>query len=224
MKIWFSIVPIVFLFSCSTEQDSDQNIFSREYSDSENNLPNELFFDGNTIVMEEVGGDFESTEGASYIVQKIEKTVEDIILRAKRIPTKLYLMNQGISGENMEEALFDLKDEQLFYFEFEETQKQDLIKKYFTDNLDRKISYLSFDIYNDFKAVTELGDTVTASYSMYERNFHVAPFERVILSFKGVSENEKLKLIYSDNLFGKGTSQFSFAPANKLQNNSKQPS
>lgn len=224
MKNWKYIFIVSILFSCSESKNQNEEYFKVDYSETGLNSSNELFFQGNKIILEEIADENNQTSEKKYLVQKIENTIGDITFRAKRIPTELYLKNQGVNAGEIELALSDLKDEQLFYFEFEEIQKQDLIKKYFKENTDQKISYLAFDIFNDFKAINESGDTINAEYSLYERNFHVAPFERVLLSFKGVTQNENLKLIYSDKLFGKGTSQFSFASSTYLQNNTKQPS
>lgn len=179
---------------------------------------NEVLFEGNLIHLEEEGQADEI-----YTIPEISHQKDDITFTAKRIPTELYLKNSGVTAADLEKALADTKGEQLFYFEFQEEQKQDLIKKYLEDDLDANISYLSFSIFNDFSVITSQGDTIPAEYSLYERNYHVAPYERVIVSFTGVDQDEQLQLIYNDKLFGKGEMDFTFAPTSYLENNIKNP-
>jgi len=222
MKNSISISVILFLTSCSSEKIADdRNSISMNFPEQNLNNPNEVLFDGNNIILEQISDENSLSE---FTVQKIESTIEDITFRAKRIPTELYLKNQDVFGQELEEALIQLKGEQLFYFEFEETQKQDLMKKYFEGDMDSKVSYLSFTIFKDFQLVNSKGDTLEANYTLYERNYHVAPFEKIIVSFSNVESDENLKLIYNDQLFGKGTSRFSFASETYLQNTIKQPS
>ena len=190
------------------------------------NHTNELFLDGNRITLEYVESEKKGSAGEEEIfsVQQIEQHRQDLVFRAKRIPKQLYLLNQGLTGEELELAMADLKNEQLFYFEFEESQKQDLLKKYFEKDLDAAVSYLSFEIQHDFKLINSQGDTIPAAYTLYERNFHVAPFEKLIVGFSGDDETDRVKLIYTDHLFEKGTSEFSFASSSDIKNTTKQPS
>ncbi len=212
------------LASCSAAEEKKQvdknKVLDPNNLDVDQNLPdNKLLFEGNLIELEKEGAPEQQ-----FTVPIITKTKEDIHFRAKRIPTALYLQNQGLEEEELTNALEETKTEQLFYFEFEETLKQDLVKKYLEENLDRNIAYLSFEVYNDFQLITSKGDTIEATYSLYERNFHVAPFERVLVSFTGVNQDEKVKLLYSDKLFKKGEMDFIFAPITYLENNIKNPS
>ncbi len=223
VKLIYSI-PIVILFSCSESEQVENDFMNQIPKVSVVDSNDEMFFDGNYIILENVKSENSFGEQKEFNVMKIEKAVGDITLRAQRIPTELYLKNQGLSDSELTAALAELHEEQLFYFEFEEFENQDLMKKYFADNMDQKVSYMSFDIFQDFSLVNSKGDTITANYSLYERNFHVAPFERLIVSFSSVTEDENLKLIYNDELFGKGISEFSFPSTNYLQNNTKQPS
>ena len=161
------------------------------------------------------------SEAHKSMIQEIEMSREDIKYRAIRIDTETYLKTKNLDVDEMKIALEELKDEQLFYFEFEETQKQDLLKKYFNHNMDQSVSYISFDIENDFKIVNGLKDTIQASYSIYERNFHVAPFERVLLGFNEVSSEEEVELIYKDILFKKGEMVFHFPAYNYIINHTQ---
>ncbi len=212
------------LVSCETDQIMESNSTNIETNIHRTELASygqfsEFQYKGGTIHLEEIG-----EESNQNVVQEITKQQRDIKYRAKKIPSELYLQNKGLKGEELELALKEVSGEQLFYFEFEEALKQDLIKKYFEENLDQKIAYLSFDIYNDFKLVNEKGDTIHSDYSVYERNFHVAPYERILLSFSGIDPNEEVQLVYMDQLFGRGKFDFTFASTNYINNNIKNPS
>jgi hypothetical protein len=215
--LFFSLVLVV--VGCNTTPDKPTEKSGSLFSSSESGFENELHYKGGLIHLA-----YEGDEEKKYAIQEITKERQDIRYRAKRIPTELYLKNKGVTDEKLAEALKEVQGEQLFYFEFEEKMKQDLIKKYLSENLDANIAYLSFDIFNDFKLINEKGDTISSAYSLYERNFHVAPYERVLLSFNGINPDEEVRLIYQDNLFGKGKFDFVFASTSYLENNTKNPS
>mgnify|MGYP000040923929 CR=1 FL=1 len=175
-----------------------------------NPFQNEFYFKGGVVELHDEG---------AFTTQQIRTKRKDINYTVKRIPRAYYLKNKGLEGEELQLAIQETKGEQLFYIEFEQEQKLDLVKKYLAYNLDQNIAYLSFDIYKDFQLVTASGDTIAATYSLYERNFHVAPFERVMLSFNGVNEEEEFELLYNDRIFGNGALNFNFPSANYLENN-----
>ena len=203
-----------FVFGCSLDETKLESAFEPEITpDARLNSRAEFQFQNNTVVISE------QTESGYCLVQEIEETRNDIKFKAKRLDTEFYLKQKGLEGEQLKNALDELSGEQLFFIEFAESQQQDLMKKYFTNSMDESVSYLSFNIYNDFKVVNSKGDTIDAIASTYERNFHVAPFERILLSLAGVAEDEALELIYTDNLFRKGEIHFSFPSQNYLIKN-----
>ena len=69
---------------------------------------------------------------------------------------------------------------------------------------------MSFSIEKDFKVVTESNDTIKCNGVLFERNFKVAPFKRLLLYFNNIDPNETIKLIYNDELFGNGIMEFEF--------------
>ncbi len=229
MKRRYIIAILVFIsisfISCKDDQDDssvDSSFNSWDINSNESNQfgnRSELHYKGGIIYLDEKG-----EESSGLIVQEITKQQKDIKYRAKRIPSSLYLQNKGLKGEELETALSEVSGEQLFYFEFEEVLKQDLVKKYFQENTDQTIAYLSFDIYNDFKLINAKGDTIDSDYSVYERNFHLAPCERILLSFSGIDPDEEVQLVYIDRLFGRGKFDFAFASTNYINNNIKNPS
>lgn len=230
IKITFHIIVFACLFSCGAdvELESNSDGFNKiEYSviDPVTSEMNNFFYNGNRIEIEFVENQNLKNEDEHevFTIQKIEQKIDDLTFRAKRIPKKLYLLNKGIAENKLDEALSEIKDEQLFYFEFEDGQKLDLMKKYFEGDMDRSVAYLSFDIFQDFHIVDKTGATIHAEYVLYERTFHVSPFEKILVGFTNVNEEEELKLVYNDKLFGKGISEFSFAPTTTIKNTFKQP-
>jgi hypothetical protein len=213
---------LVGLYSC----DSNENQENNQVDDSQMSFEpynqkkwdtnaSEFLYKGNLIQLEQEG---------KYEIQAVEHQRGDVSYKAQRIPTELYLKNKGLDGEELAAAMEDTKEEQLFYFDFQESQKQDLMKKYFANDPDAGVGYMAFGVDKDFYLISTSGDTIPAAFSHYERNFHVAPYERLILSFKGVDQNEEVQLFYQDQLFGKGMLAFTFASTNYLENNFKNPS
>lgn len=196
---------VCLLGSCvEIDGEEDNNQFVPQLADIEQLKKDEIRYDGHIVKLELLN------ENRQFLEQSIEVDVEDITIRAKRIDSESYLLNKGVEESKIAEAMETIEGEQLFSIEFEEVQKQNLMKKYFSQDMDAPISYLSFKINKDFRLVTELGDTIRPSYSIYERNFHVAPYERILLSFNNIEETESIKLIYNDRLFEKGRQTFSF--------------
>lgn len=219
--IYYSVIFSV-LISCSDDIEQSSSERNVRYTEANNYLDSGIEgieFNNNLIFIEE-----QNVQEKSFFIQKISQQKEDIIFRAQRIPNELYLLNAGVSEADLPNALKEIEDEQLFYFEFEEEQKSDLIKKYFSENLDKSISYLAFDIFQDFELITDSGEKISANYSIYERAYHVRPYERIIVSFSNIDEDESVNLIYKDRIFGKGKSEFSFASKQFIDNNSKNPS
>ncbi len=202
MKIAFYILLLLVLVACG---DKSQLIGESALEfPVENNVADftdsRIEFKNNVIQIDQVEED--------VLIQEIEQQREDVLFRVKRMDTKHYLMRKGLKNEELEKALIELEDEQLFYVEFEESQKRDLMKKYFEQHMDESVSYLSFKIDQDFSLVQS--DTIDAASLVYERNYHVAPFERILISFKGIDKDEEMEIIYRDKLFQKGEMKFHF--------------
>lgn len=77
-------------------------------------------------------------------------------------------------------------------------------------NFDESYRYLAFNLENDFRVVTSQNDTIICSGVTYDRNYNIVPYERVLLFFSGVKPDEKIQLIYDDNLFRNGRIKFQF--------------
>jgi len=95
--------------------------------------------------------------------------------------------------------------------EFEEDEGKDLLLSDFTSrDYDASVRYMAFGIQEDFKLVTTSKDTIPCSGVVFERNFKVAPFKRLLLHFGNINPEDKITLLYKDQLFGQGTLRFDF--------------
>ena len=139
--------------------------------------------------------------------------VDDIIFTATEIPIQYYLLkDQGNQDLFNIDSLYQInKRERVVEFTFEQDEEDDLLKEKFTSlNYEDGIKYLSFSIDKDFYAVTKSKDTIRCSGVQYERNFKIAPFQKILLYFSGISPEEEIQLIYNDRLFQKGIIKFKF--------------
>lgn len=139
--------------------------------------------------------------------------IEDINFTATEVPIEYYLLkDQGNSDLfNIDSLYNENKYERIIEFTFEQEDEKDLLLEDFTKlSYEDGIKYMSFDMENDFYVVTSKKDTIKCSGVNYERNFKVAPFQKVMLFFSGIQPKDKIQLIYNDKLFGKGIIKFKF--------------
>lgn len=214
MRIVANILALTILLSCSYKEN-------RTIENSEIELANSdasLITVGNNKEKSKVEI-FEGVSGSS--IQQIEEYRDNIVFRITKIDTKSHLMRQGMSDKKaIESALSTLRNEQLFYVEFEDESKRNILKQEFQDTkYSCAIKYLSSQISKDFIAVCG-NDTLKASFTNYEDNFHIAPFERLLLGFSEIDPAGSIDIIYKDKLFGKGTVIFSFLTDIAIDNNS----
>jgi hypothetical protein len=122
------------------------------------------------------------------------------------------LKDQG--GENLQhvDSLYEEnKRERVIEFVFQQDEEKDLLSKDFTGmDYTAAVKYMSFGLNNDFYVVTSKKDTIPCSGVNFERNYKIAPFQKVLLFFSGIDPNDKIQLIYNDYLFRKGTLKFKF--------------
>lgn len=199
------LVLAILAISCENQADTltEPDAFGKNMPIEHSNLPSDRVANSLEVITDEEGV-------TNYIESSTQR--EDVVFKANRLSNAYYLGQKAETNQPIDEVLKTVEQEQLFYFEFSETQKVDLLKKYFDTDYEEAIKYLSFTIANDFKLVINSSDTIDALYTTYERNFHVAPFERLLLGFVGVSASDEVKLIYSDKLFKKGQLEFVFPP------------
>ncbi|MBN8641160.1 MAG: hypothetical protein J0L86_05040 [Flavobacteriales bacterium] len=139
--------------------------------------------------------------------------VDNISFTATEVPIQYYLLkDQGNTDLIKVDSIYqENKKERVIEFTFQEDNEEDLLSEKFTQlDYESSVKYMSFTIQNDFVAVTSKKDTVKCSGALFERNFKVAPFNKVMLFFSNIDPNEKIQLVYRDNLFKKGILKFRF--------------
>lgn len=139
--------------------------------------------------------------------------VDDIKFTATEVPIQYYLLKDQGNQDlfNIDSLYQENKTERVLEFTFEQEEEDDLLKDKFTSlSYEEGVKYMSFSLDKDFYVVTSKKDTIQCSGVSYERNFKVAPFQKVLLFFSGINPKEKIQLIYNDKLFKKGILKFQF--------------
>ena len=145
----------------------------------------------------------------------IERTAHRgaIAYRASEVPLHYYLAKHlGMHRPEEIDSLYqDFSGERVIVMEFEEETGKDLLLSDFTGrDYDASVRYMAFDIQEDFYVETTRGDSIPCRGVLFERNFKVAPFKRLLLHFGDINPDDKITLVYKDQLFGKGTLHFDF--------------
>lgn len=139
--------------------------------------------------------------------------VDDIGFTATEVPIQYYLLkDKGNEGLFLVDSLYEeSKRERVIEFTFQQDEEKDLLAKDFTgmDYTDA-VKYMSFGLDKDFYVVTSKKDTIPCSGATFERNYKIAPYQKVLLFFSGIDPNDKIQLVYHDFLFRKGTLKFKF--------------
>ena len=141
------------------------------------------------------------------------QTVEDIGFTAVEVPIQYYLL-KDLGTENLKtvDSLYEEnKRERIIEFTFQQDEEKDLLSKDFTAmEYTDAVKYMSFGLDKDFYVVTSKKDTIACSGVTFERNYKIAPYQKVMLFFSGIDPNDKIQLVYNDFLFRKGTLKFKF--------------
>lgn len=139
--------------------------------------------------------------------------VDDINFTATEVPIQYYLLkDKGNENLFLVDSLYESnKTERVIEFTYHQDEEKDLLSKDFTGMAyDESIKYLSFGLDKDFYVVTSKKDTIECSGVTYERNYKIAPYQKVLMFFSGIKPEDKIQLIYNDHLFRKGTLKFQF--------------
>lgn len=145
--------------------------------------------------------------------KKYSQKVDGINFTATEVPIQYYLLKDQGNQDlfNIDSLYQENKTERVLEFTFEQEDEDDLLKDKFTSlSYEEGVKYMSFSLDKDFYVVTSKNDTIPCSGVNYERNFKVAPFQKVLLFFSGIDPKEKIQLIYNDKLFKKGILKFQF--------------
>jgi len=139
--------------------------------------------------------------------------LSEIQYKATQVPLQYYIMKNGEEKDpvKVDSIYQSLKTERVIEFEFQHDTKVDLLEETYTHrDYSSAVEYMAFQMKNDFSVETESGERIVASGVHFERNFKLAPFKRVLVHFAGIPENENIKLLYNDRLFGKGLLKYHF--------------
>jgi hypothetical protein len=181
----FCLLFVLLLFSCKKEKIENSEIRDRYFN------------------LEKIGW-----KSRSYT-----QVVDDIGFTATEVPIQYYLLkDQGIENlEHVDSLYEENKTERVIEFVFQEDEEKDLLNKDFTGmDYTSAVKYMSFGLDKDFYVVTSKKDTIRCSGVNFERNYKIAPFQKVMLFFSGIDPNDKIQLIYNDFLFRKGILKFKF--------------
>jgi hypothetical protein len=145
------------------------------------------------------------------------QTVDDIIFAATEVPIQYYLL-KDLGKEDLVkiDSLYEEnKRERVLEFTFQQDEEKDLLTRNFTGmDYTNAVKYMSFGLERDFYVVTSKKDTIACSGVTFERNYKIAPYQRVLLFFSGIDPEEMIQLVYNDYLFRKGTLKFKFKDPN----------
>lgn len=139
--------------------------------------------------------------------------VDDIGFVATEVPIQYYLLkDKGNENLLLIDSLYEEnKKERIIEFTFQQDEEKDLLSNDFTGmDYTSAVKYMSFGLDKDFYVVTSKKDTILCSGVTYERNYKIAPYQKVLLFFSGIDPNDKIQLVYNDFLFRKGTLKFKF--------------
>ena len=164
----------------------------------------------------------ESVDDASFRLYNLEtqgwkskvssQNIDDIKFTATEVPIQYYILKEMGNDDLLaiDSVYNQNKRERVIEVMFEQDDEKDLLAETYTKlDYTSAVKYLSFNIEKDFYAVTST-DTIACSGVTFERNFKVGPYQKILLFFTDVPPDEKLQLVYTDNLFNKGTIKFKF--------------
>ncbi len=139
--------------------------------------------------------------------------VGGINFTATEVPIQYYLLkDKGKENLFLVDSLYEQnKTERVIEFSYHQEEEKDLLEKDFTGmDYTSAVKYMSFGLDKDFYVVTSKNDTIACAGVNYERNYKIAPYQKVLLFFSGIDPNEKIQLVYKDYLFRKGIMKFKF--------------
>ena len=146
-----------------------------------------------------------------YYSKKITQRIGDIYYTATIMPIDYYIKKnlKIFDKDSLKYYRIKLKGEKIVQFEFQQKEKKDLLQSSFTNtDYESAVKYMSFSIKNDFYGINSKGDTIYCRGILFERNFKLAPFKRILIYFKDQENINSLKLVYNDNLFQNGLIKF----------------
>ena len=142
-----------------------------------------------------------------------KQKISDIYYTATEVPLPYYILkNEGTENLFKVDSIYQAsKRERIIEFEFEHDKSEDLLDQSHTGlDYQKSVQYMAFTIEKDFYIVTSSNDTLKCSGVTFERNFKLAKNNKVLLFFTDVNPEDKIQLVYNDNLFKNGIIKFKF--------------
>lgn len=187
MKGLISLILIVLLSSCS----------KKKASSSEDDIQFRLY----------------NLENQGWKSKLHAQKIDNISYTATEVPIQYYLLKE-MGNQNLisvDSVYVQNKRERIIEFVFEEEKENDLLEEEFTQlDYEKSVRYMAFDIQKDFYVVTSSKDTLKCSGVLFERNFKVAPSNKILLFFSNIKPEDKIQLVYEDKLYRKGIIKFNF--------------
>lgn len=161
----------------------------------------------------EAGYKLYNLENAGWKSMAMAHNRNGIQYKATLVPIQYYILkNEGALDPKKVDSIYNVhKGERVLEIEFSNASKDDLLTANFTNrSYQSAVEYMSFKIRQDFKVLTEANDTINCAGVLFERNFKLAPFKRLVLHFSGIPEDDNITLLHEDQLFGNGSMQYQF--------------
>lgn len=169
---------------------------------------------------EDISFRFYNLENQGWRSKMHSQKIENLKFTATEVPIQYYLLKEIGNNDlvKIDSIYENNKRERIIEFSFEDDKGRDLLEERFTlMDYETSVKYMSFSIEKDFYVISSNKDTIRCTGSLFERNFKVGSFNKVLLFFSDINPNDNIKLIYHDKLFKKGTIKFNLTdPVLKL--------
>jgi len=152
-------------------------------------------------------------ENIGWKSKSYTQKADDIFFTATEVPIQYYfLKDKGNQDLQVIDSLYNQNNrERVIEFMFQQDEEKDLLGKEFTGmDFTSAVKYMSFGLEKDFYVVTSKNDTIACDGVTFERNYKVAPYQKVLVFFSGISPEEEIQLVYKDYIFRKGVLKFRF--------------
>jgi len=205
MRYIFAITIVLLIGSCKNEKHTDD----RTKLESSKGINDGV--DNNNAYNSDKNFKNFKFNNISYRANKKTQKIGNIYYTATELPLEYYIKkNLKITNlDSLRMLLDDMRNERVIEFEFQEESKKDLLDKEFTMlEYKKSVEYMAFKIKKDFFAITSKNDTISCSGVLFERNYKIAPYKKVLVFFKNIEDKERIKIVYSDVIFGNGIIKF----------------
>lgn len=137
----------------------------------------------------------------------------NVYYKAALVPTAYYVLkSEGVEDtKRVDSIMASVNDERIFELEISLNDRKEVFDaSNIKMSTNEAIKHLAFGIQEDLSILLKNGKKIDCQGVTFERNYHLAPFKRILVHFSGVPENSELTLLYNDNLFEHGNMSFTF--------------